>query len=186
MGVFFSSNNCGECKFLDMSDSRYGDYYCSIDHKYYSTSRIACNRDFQKRESSSSGNCYITTAVCHLIGYNDNCFILNKLRNFRDNKMKKDVDCYAMLKEYDVVGPEIVKSMHIDPNKRLVAAALLTKYIIPAVNSIVNNNDTMAIETYVNMTQALKEYYGISKSFDEKDVDEEINNFIRCKKLNHN
>lgn len=186
MGVFFSSNNCGECKFLDMNDSKYGDYYCSIDHKYYSTSRLACDRDFQKRETQSSGNCYITTAVCNLIGYSDNCFILNKLRDFRDNKMKHDVDCYTMLREYDVVGPEIVKSMHIDPNKKLVAISMLTNYIIPAVNDIVNGDDDKAIDSYVAMTQTLKDYYGISKSFDEKDVDQEVNAFVRNKELNYN
>lgn len=181
--------SCGECKYLNLEDkNRYGDYYCAIKHKYYPISDTTCS-SFDYRDSRTSspismgGYCYITTAVCQILGYDDNCDYLNTLRSLRDNYMKKEVDCFTMLEEYKLVGPEIVKNLIKDNNKEEKAHELLTEYIIPAVINIKKGAYEKAILTYTIMTNSLINEYNIESHINETEyTDQLIKSYTRTRK----
>lgn len=67
------------------------------------------NRKDNQIEELNSQGCYITTVMCDILGYSDHCFVLNEMRNLRNNVMKKDEKYFDILSECDIIGPVIAK-----------------------------------------------------------------------------
>ena len=125
---------CIQCDYMDLSDqNKFGDAFCTDRHRYYDPYSSACsgfksssislrNREDEYDKEQSSG-CYLTTAMCGALGYDDNCCYLNILRNFRDTYMMNNKECLPMLVEYEVIGPII--SRNIANDKETVSLKLL-------------------------------------------------------------
>ena len=74
---------CSDCNLMDLYDrDKYDRAFCSYYKKYYPVGDNACSH-ISKRENSSA--CYLTTALCNILGYTDDCCIMNSLRSFREN-----------------------------------------------------------------------------------------------------
>ena len=168
---------CASCTYLgDRADS-YGKYWCSkkgqdmfaCEPKCYSWCE-AYGRSTYARENmyensrshQSGGGCYITTVMCNILGYPDNNYYLQTLRNFRDNILKKDTKYYPLLITYDVIGPIIALELSKDENKEIIANTMFTKYITKAVTAIEENQITEATNIYVAMTNVLAQKYNIN------------------------
>lgn len=165
---------CSDCDYINLIDKNsYGEAYCSKRRHYYDPSDSACNY-FERggKYIGSNSTCYLTTAVCDILGYKDNCYYLNSLRNIRDSYMAKEVDCYDLLKEYKEIGPKIVENLYNDPDKEQIAQIMLNHYIKPAIETFENNKDD-AVDIYIEMTNNLIDKYDINRS--------QNNNFVRVK-----
>lgn len=171
--------SCADCDFMDIADkNRYGEAYCSLRHAYYNPSDTACNKASVKgRSVGDVPRCYITTCVCDILGKDDNCDTLDTLRFLRDSFMRKRVDYYSMLKEYDVVGPQIAYSIYNDPRRDMVANWINFCYLESACSRVKDNDYDSAIDLYIEMTNSLLGYYNISDRYNESNVDDEIKLF---------
>lgn len=122
-----------------------------------------CKR-FKKIENdnTSSGLCYITTAVCRNTNKGDNCYELNTLRWFRDNWLKHQSygDYYIQL--YYKSAPIILAALNSDPAKDGIFQELNT-IICSAVGYIETKNYDRAFLIYSSMVNSLCCYYGIDK-----------------------
>ncbi len=186
---------CGSCgRFQDKSknipyDTRNSEYikgFCNWYRSYYYPTESNC--DHYVGRSSSSGGCYITSIVCDVLGYSDNCDVLTTLRNFRNNVLQKDEKYISLLYQYDTLGPLIADSIadnYVDNRKRgyYPAKSIMGQYlqscdktfirgiydsfILPIVGFIKNGDNDKAVSQYIRMTSFLQECYGI-------DYDEEI------------
>lgn len=154
---------CSDCAWLDTNDCRWGDFYCKKNRYYVDANSPSC-RHFEKRNSSSNSSCYLTTLMCNILGYEDNCVALDSLRAFRDNYMKNDDYCNLLLDDYDIVGPMVCEHLENDSNKVRVAHVMLTEFITPAIRCIREDNYDDAIEIYKNMTIGLMNHYGLDTS----------------------
>lgn len=161
------TNLCGECTFYDIKGStRWGnEHYCEKEGKFYPPTRSAC-RNFIKRENKdgyqrAGADCYITTIVCTIMGYQDNCELLQTLRNFREKYLKLDKSFWPILQEYDQVGPIISKKILDDNDSKIAAMEILRNFLIPCVKQIKENNFEQAIEIYKKMVLLLKLKYGL-------------------------
>ena len=125
--------------------------------------------DFERLEDKSS-NCYITTIVVDILGYDDNCDYLNTLRFFRDNVLQKDDKYISLLKDYDVYGPIIASELSLLENDRrfLTATAMFQGFIIPTCNAIMKYDYTKAIDMYIYMVLYLKDILSIEEKYDIK------------------
>lgn len=163
-----------ECEYLTWNGGIFGSYYCQKDNKQIDkyTINTYCDNSLNYRncpiynKSSSTGGCYLTTAMCNILGYEDHCYALDTLRDFRDNYMKKTPECLPLLKDYDLVGPKICEKLENDGNKKRTANIMLTEFITPAIICIKKNDYDNAIEIYKDMTLGLMDYYG----FDPKEL----------------
>lgn len=160
-----------QCDFLDWSGGVFGSYYCRKDEKYIDkcTVNTYCDNSLRYRDcpiySKSSGpDCYLTTAMCNILGYEDNCQTLEILRGFRDNYMKQTEECLPLLEDYDLVGPKVCEKMEKDENKFKVANIMLLEYITPAIKAIKEEYNDDAIEIYKEMTLNLMKHYGFDTS----------------------
>ena len=163
-------DQCGSCEYFyecrgnwdkpyNVNDSDKG--YC----EWYKTTYYpddSCNH-YNKR-GSYHGGCYITTIVCNILGFDDNCEVLNNLRKLRDNFMQKKEEYKNDLYEYDKIGPQISVLLYEDYKETdddMIAKALYYNFLVPAANQVKENNYIGAIDTYKNMTSLLKNTYNI-------------------------
>jgi len=155
---------CGSCIFLDPSDCKYGDrYYCQNKHVRVKVDDRACS-EFRKVGNKNNSDyeragCYITTIVCEILGYGDSCEVLDLLRSFREKVLKNDPAYYALLLEYDQVGPIIANRLRKDSEGKILAMELLRSFLVPCAKSIKGNLDGEAVSIYQNMVNFLKLKY---------------------------
>lgn len=166
---------CAACTYLGERADYNGKYYCSkkgdvyaSDPKCYSfveaysRSNSARTNMYDNSANHQSSSCYLTTIMCEILGYEDDNYYLNTLRNFRDNTMKINPNYFPLLYLYDLVGPIIAKNLNNDPNKLEIAKTFFEKYITKSVEAIEENNENVAINIYKSMTYALAEKYNIN------------------------
>lgn len=136
--------------------------YCSW-YKSYFYPGDSCSHQNPREQSSS---CYITTIVCDVLGLEDDCGVLNILRDFRDNVMQKDNKYLPLLLEYDVIGPKIassIKEEYEKTNDKEMWILFYNFYLLPTANFVNEKKTEEAITRYTEMVVALKEYFGLQE-----------------------
>lgn len=152
---------CIECGYCDTDNTNWKGYVkCTKLGIYVDPNSNSCYRSIERAQPYSSG-CYLTTAMCNILGFDDDCKYLNILRSFRDDYMKFDPVCLPLLMEYDMLGPLVSKHLNNDVNNKQIANIMLNKYIIPACVCISAHDYEQAIEIYTSMTKSLIGYYNI-------------------------
>lgn len=144
-------------------------FYCNKMRRYVSLNERSCNTYFTKRDKNKvdvrpNNSCYITTAICNILGYEDDCPVLESLRSFRDNYMKNKEYCLPLLQDYDIVGPIISEKLLEDEKRIKQADRMLNIFIKEALESIKDREYDAAVDIYVNMTEFLMDYYEIDMS----------------------
>ena len=148
----FEDSNGGK---YDKSSSNYIKGYCAWYHAYYYPDD-SCHH---YRGNSDGSGCYITTMVCNVLGYEDDCDVLNTLRDFRNNVLQKNPMYSLILYEYDTIGPKIAQKLKEEDV--LFVKKIYEGYLLPIVDLIKNKDNENAINKYVEMTRSLEECYGI-------------------------
>ena len=186
-------SHCASCTYLGETADYEGKYYCeskgedhyACDPKCYnwveaysrsdSARKNMYNNSYNHNPSSSSSSsdssydsplCYLTTAMCNILGYEDNNQYLETLRKFRDETLKKDYKYLPLLLMYDVIGPQIAYELNKDPNRNSIAKMLFDDpkagYIQKAVIAIEEKKIEDAVNIYVAMTKSLAKRYNIN------------------------
>ena len=181
--------NCAACTYMGEDSDYEGKYWCSVkgedryacDSKCNSFCEAYARSDYSRSNmiENSRGHmgsgCYLTTIMCKILGYPDNNYYLNTLRNFRDNVMKKNPKYIPMLLTYDMVGPIISYNLSIDKDRLNIASTLFSTYIVKACDAIEDEKYEVAISIYMAMTTELGRKYNanielIAPHFDEIDM----------------
>ena len=148
---------CGNCNEHEETENDW-QIYCKR-YKQYFNKDESCSYQQRINRSEESSNCYITTIVCNLVGFSDDCKILKELRAFR-NKMQQDPKYREILFEYDSIGPKIAENL-MKYKEFDLANGMLDAYIFPTVSSLREGKEEEAVKKYLTMTRALEDYYGI-------------------------
>lgn len=178
---------CAACTYLGETADYEGKYYCdskgedhyACDPKCYNfceafgrsnsaranmfdNSRNHCSSSSSSYEDSSYSLCYLTTAMCNILGYKDDDYYLQTLRNFRDNILQNNSKYIPLLNMYDIIGPEIAYKLNKDTNKEIIAKHLFNGYITKAVDAINEEKIQEAVNIYIAMTHTLADRYNIN------------------------
>ncbi len=157
---------CGTCLNIDLHNkSNWSDtYYCNKKYRggYHSLQERGCsdyvvNQSLQKDNSS----CYITTIVCNILGYCDNCELLTSLRNFRENFLRINPKYHDLLIEYDLIGPQISEELLNLKNNKQYCLGLVKYFLIPCTEAIKSGRFDDAIAIYINMVNSLTEEFSV-------------------------
>lgn len=145
---FFDVNNSGSCGYYIPSYK--SGRQCELE-----------NEDAIQRcqGNSNSSSCFITTAVCDILNYPDDCLELNVLRYLRDEYMIPNLENRQKLIEYYVLGPLISKKMKQDPNKVALASNLYKTYLKPSVELVLDGKYQESVSYYELMVKGLKQRY---------------------------
>lgn len=151
---------CGGCIEFDyQGDNVKG--YCSWYRSYFYPGDSCSHQN--PREISSG--CYITTIICNILGYDDNCGILNVLRDFRNTVLQPNPEYKSLLMEYDYLGPDIadcIEQEYKETHDEELWIQYYNFYLSPIANFILEDKKKEAVERYTEMVNSLKQYYGMS------------------------
>lgn len=160
---------CCDCENLDRKNE-YKDWFsgeikykCIACGDYKKLTDTACYSNFKElRKDTGSytpAGCFITTIVCNILGYDDNCELLVLFRNFRDTVLKTNPMYLPILVEYDIIGPLISMKIEKEKNHYGLALGLMNHFLLPCANAIKNENIDEAVEIYSNMVNYLRDEY---------------------------
>lgn len=151
-------SKCRFCSYMDLSDkNKYGDCYCSYKGHYYDPDSSGCEHNTNDTDGKDHDTgCYLTTAMCQILGKADNCYELETLRSFRENYMRMTDEGKELLKEYDIISPPIASKLLKLKNKMDIANIMLCDYINTSIELINNNDNEAAIIKYKDMVLYLK------------------------------
>lgn len=164
------ADNCGKCLYVEWDNKeRYTSkdrYWCKEKCRYVEPTDTSCYAFMEDKSKQNDGGyqpsgCYITTIVVDILGYEDNCEVLNVLRNFRDTTLKANVDYLPLLFEYDKIGPIITEHIRKEKNNFILCAGLLKHFLIPCTKAIKEEKIEEAIKIYQNMVIHLNDTYDL-------------------------
>ncbi len=100
--------------------------------------------------------CFITTATCQSLGKPDNCYELNRLREFRDTWLKEQKDGEKLIREYYTVAPLIVTVIDSLPQKHKIYGDIWHNYISPCLNLIEKEKFEEVKHLYIKLVEKYK------------------------------
>lgn len=100
---------------------------------------------------TSSGTCFITTAVCEGLGKPDDCFELTTLRTYRDTWLSNSEGGEDLIKEYYRIAPLIVSRIKMSDRYKEYCCFLLNNYINPCLEMIASGEYEKCRDKYKEM-----------------------------------
>ncbi len=185
-GTSWYVSNCKDCENIDLSDRWKYDKnkaWCSERREYVNPSDRACSNQFRNDDSKnppSSGSCYLTTIVCEILGFSDDCDTLTTLRNFRENVMKKDEKYRPLLCEYDIVGPMIADGIRNSLKSYDFSKFLYESYLTGIVEVVKEEKNELAVIMYSYMVGSLKKIFGLENIDYNKEIEPTGKGYIKC------
>lgn len=111
--------------------------------------------------NTSSGMCWITTAICEQLGLPDDCEALRVLRWFRDVHMSNPdfPERNALVTQYYDLAPKYTPVLEaMSESSRIAKYEFLnTEFLQPAVKNIIAGEYTTALSLYTNMVKSVQE-----------------------------
>lgn len=101
--------------------------------------------------SSGGGGCFITTAVCSVLGESDDGPTLTKLRAFRDGYMQRNEYRRALVSLYYQTAPSLVEKIRQRQDAAHYLARLHRDYIAPACVALDKGCEVDAFTLYTQM-----------------------------------
>lgn len=126
---------------------------------YYPTGGI--QKVITPKENANDDGCFITTACVKYYGFDDNCYQLQTLRNFRDNYLLSDKKNKPLVQQYYSLAPKIVKLLNKSPERDI-----LYRKIFGNINSacylIDQKKYKEAKSLYIKVVSRLAKYFRIA------------------------
>ncbi len=171
-GSYRCQAKCGICENLDLTKTKrdyYGKttYYCKAKRDYVKMDKEVCpstlitRGNYSRLGSYKPSGCYITTIMCEILGYSDDCEILTVMRAFRDEYLKLHAEYIPILLEYDQIGPKICEKIREDEDNYRLALEAMKYYLLPCASAYKSGNPLEALKIYQNMIQRLRIMYGL-------------------------
>lgn len=155
-------SKCRYCSHMDLRDqNKYGECYCSYHGKYYDPDSNGCSHnDNENSGVEPGGGCYLTTAMCDILGKADDCYELETLRGFREQYLRKTEEGKSLLKEYDEISVPIASRLMEADDRIQIANEMLTQYINEAIAMINRGENEDAVEKYRSMVCYIRNLLG--------------------------
>lgn len=137
-----------------------------VESKYCICDNYVLKKKQEKKSNEQITGCYITTVICSVLGYSNECYVLKQMRDFRNNIMQKDSQYLNILLEYDVIGPMIAENIqkeYIETENKDMWTRFYQLYLSKTADLISFRKYKEAVEMYKCMMIALKDYFGISE-----------------------
>ena len=152
-----------DCKNFGLFD--FGDYGlqdgCTILQKFcdykYGGDIEDCGYFEDKNESSG---CFMTSACVDYLGKEDDCYELEMMRKFRDEKLCRMPGGKAMIKEYYEVAPGIVKKINASKEKGTYYQDIYNT-ILNCIDKINAHEDKRAVALYLGMFYKYKDLFNL-------------------------
>jgi len=100
---------------------------------------------------SMMGNCYLTTAICAVLGKSDSCHELQVLREYRDTYIRARSDGEQLIRRYYSHAPRVLAHVLTRSDGPAFLRSLYERYVEPCVALIERGQNAPALELYRQM-----------------------------------
>lgn len=125
----------------------------------------AYNTTYQRTEqtsyssSSSDSSCFLTTATCRVMGYEDDCEVLQSFRHFRDHILLAQSEGEKLVGEYYQVAPRILEKIDARANSQAIYQSMWDNYIKPGYDLLQAGHHQEAKALYIKLVTTLMKTY---------------------------
>lgn len=109
--------------------------------------------------SSSDSSCFLTTATCRVMGYEDDCEVLQSFRHFRDHILLEQPDGENLVGEYYHIAPKILDKIDASENPQAVYQWMWDDYIKQGYELLLAGNHQEAKDLYIKLVTTLMKIY---------------------------
>jgi hypothetical protein len=102
------------------------------------------------------GFCYITSAVCDIMNKPDDCYELERLREFRDHYLMKSEEGKRLVEEYYVTAPRIVTYINLQTGSEMRYHQIWDRYLVPCLKDIERGHKEKCKRRYIKMVRQLR------------------------------
>lgn len=152
--AYVRENTCGSCKNYEYEGEN-SKGYCSYYRSYYYPDDSCGHWKLSENASSTSSNCFLTSACCEYKGLADDCDELKTLRHFRDTYLKEQSYGQELIELYYRDAPQIVEAINASAEKDRIYADIYEK-IFEIVALLDKNEFEAATILYMLMVYKLK------------------------------
>lgn len=123
------------------------------------------NSSYQRTErtsyssSSSDSSCFLTTATCRVMGYEDDCEVLQSFRHFRDHILIAQSEGETLVGEYYQIAPRILEKIDASTNPQAVYQSMWDDYIRPGYDLLLAERHQEAKDLYIELVTTLMKTY---------------------------
>lgn len=150
--------DCRSCKYYEYDvDSPWP--VCKLHRFHFEHDYTPCSDYVSSSSGSSSGGCYITTAVCNSFGKPDDCYELTLFRGFRDGYLAGTENGENLIAEYYRTAPEIVKTIDMLPERDEVYSKIWQQYLSKCLEYIQDKELEACKALYIKMMRCLERLY---------------------------
>lgn len=139
-----------------MEENNYNLGMAAIDTSNSIAQASIASSEASANAASNAGGCYVTTAVCESLNLPDDCHTLQTLRHFRDTYLMRSNVGRAYIEEYYATAPQLCERMRRRPDAKEYAAALYTRFILPALLAIEGRQPERAFKIYRRMIYTVR------------------------------
>lgn len=100
--------------------------------------------------------CYISTAICSVLGKPDNCYELELLRHFRDTYVRSLANGKELIEDYYAKAPYLLALIDTNPDRDQILRQLYDRYLVQCIHAIEQGNRDRALSTYKEMLSYLE------------------------------
>ena len=101
------------------------------------------------------GFCFITSAVCDSLNKPEDCYELERFREFRDHYLMNNKTGKRLVEEYYCIAPRIVAYLNIQPDSEERYRRIWMNYLQPCLKDIESGHRIRCRNRYVRMVREL-------------------------------
>lgn len=109
--------------------------------------------------------CFLTTLACEVLEYEDDCYELETLRDFRESYLEGLSWGKHLLERYEEYSLLLVPLVREDYDSKRTCQFVMDKYIRVAVKCVEQQNFIKAVEIYRGMISYLAEKYNVGGTY---------------------
>jgi hypothetical protein len=102
------------------------------------------------------GFCFITSAVCDSLNKPEDCYELERFRDFRDQYLMKSEKGQKLVEEYYLTAPRIVAYLNIQTDSEKRYRRIWNTFLRPCLKDIESGHKKRCRNRYVRMVQKLR------------------------------
>ena len=129
---------------------------CEIMENGKSDLNIEKNSKPEINNCKTSKKCFITTAACQSLSKSEDCYELNRFREFRDRWLINEKDGENLIKEYYSIAPEIIKNIDKLSYNDKIYKNIWNDFLVKCLYLIETENFKEAKKCYIQLLEKLK------------------------------
>ena len=150
----------GDKKSIDLL-KKIKDKEYNIQNKTYASAHGNYSEQHSYSSYSSDSSCFLTTATCQVMNYNDNCDVLQMYRHYRDEILSQDQDGPGIIRQYYEIAPEILKRIDALPDPMAVYTSMWHDYLLPGYQLLLEHRYSEAKKLYIKLVTILMKRFNL-------------------------